>query len=186
MGLIHEARKWVRTRYIESISQTDQIAVVIGVDCSGKSSFIEKHLSRNFDRLSADEVFMRLASPNVGMKREAFFEGLQLDLDTLQEIVRQSEQGHASGRKSVIDGLFLDADLRMALVEDLRRFVDGNISCYWMNTPLETCLARFRNRQQHVTNGIRFLNEEIIREHFGLFVPPGKNEGFDYIVDIKP
>lgn len=85
----------------------------------------------------------------------------------------------------MLDGVNASPVVREWITHNLRQFGIEEIACFWMDTPLEVCIERFRKRGPHLTEGTRILDEGIIRRHAGEFIPPSVEEGFDRVVAIS-
>jgi hypothetical protein len=102
-----------------------------------------------------------------------------------------------SGDGVIVDGTFINRDSRKILLAASEKLLKNPVpSAYWMNTSLDECLRRYRNRNNHVSAGKPgeeprplILREERIIENHRTASPPARKEGFEsvfFVTGISP
>lgn len=183
----------------EVLQQLPSAVVLVGIECSGKTSFYRNHLSpADYKRISFDDDFDRAT------RKENVFDTLTVSRRGNEVVVYKPQNAQEfeefviqkvleSGitkmatmvrdkKKAVLDGINGNPHTRKRIIEGLRAVGVRDIACVWMNTPLEECINRFKVRgSQHRSI---FLTEDHIRKHASTFTPPRTREGFDLVLEV--
>ncbi|GEM_PF-5898990 len=191
-----------------------RLYLVCGIECSGKSIFS--------DYLQEQEGYKVLKTDEIPLDLHKFLHGQDVDLCTYGMGI-EKEFAMAQDIKKrmhilekwvimesffriyenlrqldgiVVDGTFINSESRRMLLESERKFgLRLSSDAYWMDTGLEECIRRYRNRNDHISGRCieemkpLFLTEDNIRENYRLAAPPTKKEGFDnvfYVRGISP
>lgn len=182
--------------------------LVCGICCSGKTSFAS-YLSKRYgyeiigadesqidvDRfLTGDDVNLYTSSPYAeefvkarNGKERVSIVNKWVAAECMMRVYTASKQD---------DGIILDA--RMSNIESRKILVDFNdvciknlsLSAYWMDTDLDECLKRFRNRHDHAysvkpADTLPVLTEDNIKHDHKTSVKPSKKEGFENVFYVK-
>lgn len=189
---------------LENLRHLPNAVVLAGIECSGKTSFCQKQLSvLGFSRISFDDKFEK-AVVEANSSSEKMLEALTISKQGneitvfyprnadefeqyfLQKIftigVQEMSNMVIKGMKVSLDGTNMLSDTRINIVKSLRRRGVNNITCVWIDTPIDECLRRFRKRGSGYST--RTLTEDILRKHASQFEPPTKFEGFNSILRI--
>ena len=155
-----------------------QLVLLVGLPCSGKSSFatgLVRHCPRR-RLISTDAIRSHLFGDEATQGPW---------LKVWQEVDRQFQQT----ARQIAGGQALEAiyDATNAVRRDRRRAIALARACgftsiisVWLNTPLVVCLARNRQRQRQVPEPI------ILRMHRCLMgAPPGLSDGCDRLIEIN-
>lgn len=190
-----------RQRYFtpEALKQLPNAVLLAGIECSGKTSFCRNQLSvLGYKRFSFDDIYGKIiknpkkivetltikdngketiiySRSNEEMERLLSIRIIEDETAKMAEVVR-------GGRNAVLDGTNANTGTRSLILGELRKRGVRNIACIWMNTPVDECVKRLKERGEHPT---RILTEEIIRKHASKFVPPTVDEGFDLVLEAS-
>lgn len=196
--------EWLKKHANEWLKRRHQLALVVGIECSGKTSFIENDLiGKKFHRISTDDIADEIVSnPDrlleaVSFRNQVDENGrLQLHLireedrerailaKTMEVAMTEAAEFLIKGKKVAFDGIFLTPDIRKLVPYALSQVTFGGVVCYWMNTPVQLCIERFKQRQSLESESPRILTEKIIQQHATQFIPPTLEEGFDAVIEI--
>lgn len=145
------------------------LIVLGGLPASGKSTYAEM--------LAESGIFQRVC-PDLIRKQLYGDENIQGDGAKVFKIAfREIKDYGCLSENVVFDATNINADRRKKLVEDMRGYFDI-IIFKWFHTPIDICLERNQKRERKVP-------EDVLWRMFDNFQTPTKDEGWDYIEEIR-
>ena len=145
------------------------LIVLGGLPASGKSTYAEM--------LVESGIFQRVCPDLI---RKAFYgnESIQGDGKRVFETAFHDMKEYGCLSENVVfDATNINADRRKALVKEMRPYFDI-IIFKWFSTPIDICVHRNMKRERQVP-------QEVIKKMWWNFEVPTKDEGWDYIEEIK-
>jgi len=156
---------------------TCQLLMLIGVPGSGKSHLAAQLLAASPDRplISTDAIRAQLFGAEIiqgdWLKVQAVVD------QQLRQAVATIQAGEAS--EAIYDATNATAAQRRSAIALARKTGFTQITGLWLDTPLEICLERNRQRQRQVPEDV------ILRMHLQLQnFPPTEAEGFDRLLHL--
>lgn len=145
------------------------LIVLCGLPASGKSTYAEMLAeSGQFCRVCPDLIRKELyGDENIQGNGKKVFE---IAFNAIQRLGKQNFN-------AVFDATNINADRRKKLVEEMRPYFDILI-LKWFSTPMEKCVERNIHRERQVPL-------EVLVRMWDNFQEPTKEEGWDYIEEIK-
>ncbi len=141
--------------------------MMIGLQASGKTSYVEKHAPKDAVIISPDRI-----------RKEIF----QVDYDPAVEegvwgtFFRQLELALRDKKKVIIDNTNVTRSGRATIFRIARRY-NVPVIGYWFKTPIEECIKRNQQRERKVP-------EQMIYNMQRMFDEPVIEEGFQEIKEI--
>lgn len=188
--------------------------LVCGIECSGKSSFatylqkkegyglvrMDEAAADIHDFLEGRRPPLRTADTELPIQ---FFETrspaerkFHLQRWTMVESMYRIYDALERWDGVIVDGTFVNRDSRKVLLAAGEKLPEKPVpSAYWMNTSLDECVRRYRNRNDHISGkpGEKpkplILREEKIVENHKSASPPTRAEGFEdvfFVTCISP
>ena len=162
---------------INRLKTTDyNLVIMIGIPLSGKSTFITNKIIEFCNIISRDAIL--LEEGNGKSYTEAF---LSVNQKTVSKILNEkiTEAGLGSDN-TIIDMTSLKPKSRKA---HIKRFPNHVKIAVKMPIPSSEILLE-RNKTRNEEEG-KYIPEKVITDMLNSYKAPTKEEGFDFIVDIK-
>lgn len=140
--------------------------VMVGVPASGKTT---KAKEVDGTRVSFDDIREYLYG-------DASCRGVQSEIQA--EFKRRMTQLIVEGKSVVLDYQGLTPESRGTFISQYGRYFERLVAVY-LNTPLEVCLERNRQRSRHVP-------EFVIRRNHNMLCVPDESEGFHEVIEVRP
>lgn len=151
------------------MSDKNVLIVLGGLPASGKSTYAEM--------LVESGIFQRVC-PDLIRKELYGDENIQGDGAKVFKIAYHDIKEYGCLYENVVfDATNINANRRKELVKEMRGYFDILI-IKWFHTPIDICLKRNLERW-------RVVPEEVLWRMFDNFQEPTKEEGWDYIEEIK-
>ena len=145
------------------------LIVLGGLPASGKSTYAEM--------LVASGIFQRVC-PDLIRKELYGDENIQENGARVFKIAHCRIRDYGCLTENVVfDATNINADRRKKLVQEMRGYFDI-IIFKWFNTPIDICLERNQKRERKVP-------EDVLWRIFDNFQAPTRDEGWNYIEEIK-
>ena len=148
-----------------------ELYLMCGVPGSGKSTFVQKHLSEDAAYVSRDEIRFSMLEDG-----EDYF---AKEDEVFKEFCSQVSLALARYDKVFADATHLNLGSRMKLLRNITTVPD-TIGLIFMNVPLEVCLKRNEKRV-----GRKYVPEDQIRRMYASLALPTPEEDIQdiYFVD---
>lgn len=164
-------------RILEEIELSEKpVAVMgIGIPASGKSAVLNEVAwlaGPGIRAINLDGIRSRFIRLHAGRK-----------LDTFTDQVKygQIEEYLEFKKIAIIDGLHVEADRRVREIERYRELGALTVGAVFMDTPVKVALERNAAREVPCTDNLIEQLDRVMRTQ-----PPALNEGFDWIIPVKP
>lgn len=141
--------------------------MMIGLQASGKTSYVEKHAPKDAVIISPDRI-----------RKEVF----NVEYDPVVEegvwgtFFRQLELALRDKKKVIVDNTNVTRSGRASIIRVARRY-NVPVIGYWFKVPIEECLKRNQIRERKVP-------EQMIQNMQRMFDEPKLEEGFQEIKEI--
>lgn len=149
-----------------------KLYVLVGLPGSGKSSWIEKHLTDNDVHISRDEIRFELLEPN-----DEYFKHEDL---VFNRFVEHINFGLRSGFNVFADATHISKGSRWKLLSRIN-VPNTEVAAIWIRTPFEQTLIQNAQRE-----GRALVPEDVIYNMRKGFQAPTFEEGFSEIYIIEP
>ena len=145
-----------------------KLYVMVGIPGSGKSTYAEVNLSQSATIFSSDKLRGELLGD----------EGNQDNKDLIfSTLYSRARDCLLSGKDAVIDATNVNKFERARVLENFKDIDDLVKVAIFVNTPLEECISRNKNRS-------RVVPEKVIRDFYSRLEIPVEDEGFNSIVEV--